>query len=152
MATASTHTGDPTEGRRGRIARYLPTAVRLLMGLLFFVFGANFFLHFIPEPSTPLPQGAVAFITALMASGYMFPLIAATQLIVGILLLTNRFVPLALALIAPFIVNSIAFHILLEPSGRPMAFAVLGMELYLAWAYREAFKPMLATRTTAGSK
>jgi hypothetical protein len=75
-------------------------------------------------------------------------LIGVTQLIVGVLLLLNRFVPLALALLAPFIVNSIAFHVFLEPSGLPMALVFLALELYLAWAYRDAFKSMLAARVT----
>lgn len=128
------------------IARYVPATIRALMGLLFFVSGLNGFLNFLPQPSAPLPAGAVAFADALMKTGYMFPLIMATQLIVGALLLSNRFVPLALALLAPFIVNSVAFHIFLEPTGRPMAFVVLALELYLAWVNRKAYRPMLAMR------
>ena len=80
-------------------ARYLPTAGRVLMGLLFLVFGLNGFLNFLPQPKTPMPEGAVAFAEAMMKTGYLFPLIMGTQLIVGVLLLSNRFVPLALALI-----------------------------------------------------
>jgi uncharacterized membrane protein YphA (DoxX/SURF4 family) len=129
-----------------KIVDLLPGAARVLLGLLFFVSGLNGFLNFLPQPSTPLPAGANAFAGALMNTGYMFPLIMATQWTVGTLLLLNRFVPLALALLAPFIVNSIAFHIFLEPSGRPLAFAVLAFELYLAWTYRKAFRPMLAAR------
>ncbi len=126
-----------------RVNRYLPGGVRILLGLMFFVFGLNGFLNFLPQPTTPLPPGATAFLGALVATGYMFPLIAATQLIVGTLLLANRFVPLAITLLAPFIVNSILFHIFLEPSGRPIAFLVLALELSLAWSYREAFRPLL---------
>ena len=129
-----------------KIVDLLPAGARALLGLLFFVSGLNGFLNFLPQPSTPLPAGATAFAGALMNTGYMFPLIMATQLLVGTLLLLNRFVPLALALLAPFIVNSIAFHIFLEPSGRPMALIVLAFELYLAWTYRRAFRPMLAAR------
>jgi hypothetical protein len=75
-----------------------------------------------------------------------------TQLIVGLLLLTNRFVPLALALIAPVVVNIVAFHIFLAPSGLPLALVVLVLEVYLAWAYRNAFRPMLAMRAALGEK
>jgi hypothetical protein len=81
-----------------------------------------------------------------MATGYMLPLIFATQLIVGTLLLANRFVPLALTLLAPFMVNSIAFHVFLEPSGRPMALIVLALQLYLVWVNRRAFRPILTAR------
>lgn len=118
---------------------------RLLMGLIFFVFGLNGFLHFIPQPKT-MPDGAIAFFGALMNTHYMLPLIMGTQVVCGALLLANRFVPLALALIAPVVVNIVAFHAFLEPAGLPMAAVVLVLELYLAWAYRSAFRPMLAAR------
>jgi len=120
------------------------------MGIPFVVFGLNAFLNFIPQPTTPLPVRAAAFVTALMNTGYMMRLIGGTQLVVGVLLLANRYVPLALALIAPFLVNSIAFHAFLEPSGFPIAAVFSGLEIYLAWAYRKSFSAMLAARTTLG--
>jgi hypothetical protein len=132
------------------VARHLPAAARILMGLAFFVFGLNGFLHFIPQPSTPMPEGAVAFGGALMKSGYMFPMIMLTQLLVGVLLLANRFVPLALALIAPVLVNIIAFHVFLEPSGIAPGAVLLVLELYLAWSYRGAYRTMLAMRSAPG--
>ncbi len=131
------------------LARFIAPTIRILLGLLFAVFGLSGFLNFLPQPSTPLPAGAAAFLGALMATGYMFKIIAATQLIVGVLLLANRYVPLALVLLAPFVVNSIAFHLFLEPSGRPMAFLVLASELYLAWVYRDAYRPLLSARFEA---
>jgi uncharacterized membrane protein YphA (DoxX/SURF4 family) len=131
-------------------ARYLPAIARILMGLMFFVFGLNGFLHFIPEPKTPMPEGASAFAGALMKTGYMFPLVMGTQLLVGCLLLLNLFVPLAIALIAPIIVGIVTFHIFLAPSGTGIALVVLLLELYLAWAYRGAFRPMLAMRSRPG--
>src|SRR4051794_25031235 len=100
----------PGSGAPKSIPRYLVSAARVLMGLVFFVFGLNGFLHFIPQPKT-MPEGAAAFGGALMKTGYMFPMIFVTQVLVGALLLSNRFVPLALALIAPVVVNIIAFHI-----------------------------------------
>ncbi len=128
--------------------RFIPPIARILLGLPLFIFGLNGLLHFIPEPQVELPAGALAFATALKNSGYMLELIGTTHLIVGALLLANRFVPLALALFAPFIVNSVAFHLCLERSGLPMALVFLAFELYLAWAYRAAFRPMLAARVT----
>lgn len=104
----------PSETTRAP-ARYLPAIARILMGLMFFVFGLNGFLHFLPEPKGGMSENATAFFTGLMQSGYMMPLIFGTQTLVGALLLVNRFVPLALALIAPVIVNIIAFHIFLSP-------------------------------------
>src|SRR5882757_5020015 len=110
----------------------LTTGVRILMGLMFFVFGLNGFLNFIPQPKTPMPEGAVAFAGALMKTGYMMPLVMGTQLLVGVLLLLNRFVPLALALIMPIIVGIVTFHIFLAPSGLGPGIVVLILELYLA--------------------
>lgn len=127
--------------------RYATAAVRILMGLPLVVFGLNGFLNFIPPPSTPLPAGAAAFAGALVESGYMMQLIGITQLVVGLLLLANRFVPLALLLFAPFIVNSVAFHTFLEHTGLPMALVFLAFELFLAWAHRRAFRPVLSART-----
>jgi hypothetical protein len=135
--------------RRKSFARYLPCIAGILMGLTFLVFGLNGFLHFIPQPKT-MPEGAGAFFGALMKTGYMLPLIFGTQVIVGALLVSNRFVPLALALIAPVIVNIVAFHAFIEPSGAIMAGVVLVLELYLAWSYRKAYLPMLAMRVKPG--
>ena len=128
--------------------RYLPPIVRVLLGLPLVVFGLNGFFNFIPRPSTPLPEKAMAFAAALENTGYMMQLIGLTLLIVGTLLLLNRFVPLALALFAPFIVNSLAFHLFIERSGLIMAVVFLAFELYLAWTYRSAFRPMLAAKVT----
>lgn len=123
-----------------------PMVVRILMGLPLVIFGLNGFLNFIPPPTTPMPEHAMAFATALMNTRYMMKLIGLTHLVAGVCLVVNRFVPLALALLAPFIVNSIAFHLFLEPSGLIMAGIFLVGELYLAWSYRAAYRPMLAAR------
>jgi hypothetical protein len=133
---------------RKSFTRFIPPVVRILMGLPLVIFGLNCFLNFIPPPSTPMPAGAAAFAGALVASGYMMKLIGLTQLIVGVFLVINRFVPLALVLFAPFIVNSIAFHVFLERSGLPFALVFFVMELYLAWVYRAAYRPLLTARAS----
>jgi hypothetical protein len=125
--------------------RRLSTVARFLMGIPLLVFGLNAFLNFIPQPPV-LPIGAAAFTAALLKTGYMMQLIGTTQLVVGALLVANRFVPLALALFAPFVVNSLCFHAFLEPAGLIMAGVFLALELFLAWTYRAAFRPMLAAR------
>lgn len=127
-------------------ARYFPVLIRELLGLFLLLMGLNGLFHFLPEPTPQIPERAMAFAEALMKTGYMLPLIAVTQTVVGAFLVFNRFVPLALALFAPFIVNAVAFHFLLEPSGRVAALILLGCELYLAWHYRAAFQPMLAAK------
>jgi hypothetical protein len=119
---------------------------------MFFVFGLNGFLHFIPQPKTPMPQGAADFAGALMKTGYMMPLVTGTQLLVGVLFLLNRFVPLALALIAPIIVGIITFHLFLAPATIGPGIVVLVLEVYLAWSYRSAFRSMLAMRVPPGNQ
>jgi uncharacterized membrane protein YphA (DoxX/SURF4 family) len=131
------------------ISRHAPAAARIVLGLVFLVFGLNGFLHFIPQP--PPPEAAAAFAGALFATGYMFPLIKGVEVVVGALLLSNRFVPLALALVAPNIVNILLFHLFLAPSGVPVAVIIVALELYLAWCYRDAYAPMLASRVRPAS-
>jgi uncharacterized membrane protein YphA (DoxX/SURF4 family) len=127
------------------ISRYAPSAARILLGLIFFVFGLNGFLQFIPQP--PVPAQAGAFFGALAATGYMLPLIKIVEVVGGALLLSNRFVPLALAILAPNVVNIVLFHAVLAPGGLPIALMVLGFELFTAWSYRDAYAPMLRART-----
>jgi uncharacterized membrane protein YphA (DoxX/SURF4 family) len=136
-------------GNARSFARYLPTVARVLMGLVFLVTGLNGFLNFLPRPAT-MPEGVAAFAGALLQTGYMFPLIAGTQLVVGVLLLSNRFVPLALVVIAPVIVNIVAFHAFLDPSGIGPGALVLVLEVYLVWAYRKAYRPMFGARARPG--
>jgi uncharacterized membrane protein YphA (DoxX/SURF4 family) len=151
MGTEVRLNADAAEGHaRKSIARYLPAAARVLMGLIFLVMGLNGFLNFLPQPAT-MPEGAVAFGVALMKSGYMMPLLMGTQVIVGVLLLANRFVPLALAVIAPIVVNILAFHAFLAPSGLVVAVIVVALEVYLAWQYRQVYRPMLAMRLSPAS-
>jgi uncharacterized membrane protein YphA (DoxX/SURF4 family) len=128
------------------IGKHLPTAARLFLGLVFTVFGLNFFLHFLPTPPTPPPRAA-AFAGALFGSGYFFPLLKTTEVAAGLLLLSGRFVTLALTVLAPIVINIVGFHLFLAPSGMALALAVMAAELYLAWTYRAAFAPMLQART-----
>lgn len=130
--------------------RYVLHTVRLLMGLAFMVFGLNGFIHFMPEPKTEMPKAITDLMGGMMGSGYMFPLIFGTQLLVGVLLVLNIFVPLALVLIAPVLVNIIVFHIRLQPSGIVPGAVLTVFELYLAWCYRKCFYPMLAFRVRPG--
>jgi hypothetical protein len=131
------------------IARYLAPCARVLMGLALFVFGLDGFLHFMPQPTEPPSESAMGFAIGLMKTGYMFPLIKGTEVVVGALLLSNRFVPLALVVIAPVIVNIFAFHAFLDPSGIVIAGVLVVIELYLAWTYRSAYRPLFASRTVA---
>jgi hypothetical protein len=87
-----------------------------------------------------------------MQTGYMLQLVAGTQLVSGALLLMNRYVPLALALLAPVIVNIVAFHAFLLPAGAVMAAIVFGLEVHLAITYRAAYRSMLAARVSLAAR
>ncbi len=142
----TTHGSAPTNPAQG-FSRHCPTVARMLLGLMFFIFGLNGFLNFIPTPpKESMPAGLVAFSEAMMKTGYLFQLVKGTEVLVGALLLLNRFVPLALTLLAPVIVNIVAVHAFLAPSGLVMAVVILALELYLAWSYRSAFRGMLGAR------
>ena len=94
--------------------KILSTVARLLLGLMFTVFGLNGFLNFLPQP--PVPPPAAQFLGVFAASHYLAPIFA-LQLVSGLLFLVNRYVPLALTLIGPVIVNILMFHVLVSPSG-----------------------------------
>lgn len=125
-------------------------AARIVLGSVFFVFGLNGFLHFIPQPP---PSGqAAAFLGGLMASGYLFPLVKGIEVVTGLMLLSGRFVPLALTLLAPIVVNIVAFHLLLDLKGLPFALFVLGAGLYLAWTERAVYAPLFKSRSDAAPR
>ena len=127
------------------IARHLPTAARILLGLAFTVFGLNGFLHFLPMP--PMADGpASSFLGALAATGYMFPVMKAIEVAAGLMLLSGRLVPLALVLLAPILINIALFHFVLTPGQWGMAVVLLVLEIFLAWAYRDAFRGVLDVR------
>ena len=120
--------------------RVVVIIARVLLGLVFFVFGLNGFLQFMPNP--PPPPAAGAFFGALIATHYMFFLIFGTQVLGGALLLIGVAVPFALTILAPVIVNIVFFHIFLSPGLLPMALVVAAFELFLVWNYRAAFAPL----------
>jgi len=124
-----------------KLSRKAPAIARIFLGALFLLFGLNGFLHFLPMP--PAPEKAGAFLGALAATGYMFPLIKGTEVVAGLLLLSGRFVPLALTLLAPVVVNIVAYHAVLAPEGVAFPIVLAAVGLYLAYGYRGAFKGVL---------
>src|SRR5262249_7802113 len=110
---------------------------RILLGLVFAVFGLNGFLQFLP--AGPLPsEVASRFIGALMQSHYLF-VVSTLQVAGGVLLLTNRYVPLSLTILGPVIVNIFLFHMLMAPSGLPIAVAVVALWGILMFRHRQYF-------------
>jgi hypothetical protein len=134
--------GEPVMRTVSAIARYLA-------GVIFLVFGLNGFLNFIPLP----PPGGIAgqFMGALYASHYLW-VIFAFQVIAGVLLLVNRYVPLAVAVLAPVIVNILSFHALMAPSGLPLALFVAVLWAVIFVDVRPAFTGLFQSRVDRSSK
>jgi putative oxidoreductase len=110
---------------------------RLLLGLVMLIFGANVYLQFMPAGQ--LPAGPLAdFTHALFTSHYIYA-IGIFQVVPGILLLANRYVPLALAMLAPVVVNICFIHIFMAPSGLPLAAVVVILWLIVFYRVRAAF-------------
>jgi uncharacterized membrane protein YphA (DoxX/SURF4 family) len=127
--------------------RIIVIIARVLLGLVFFVFGLNGLHPFMQNP--PPPPAAAAFFGALIGTHYMFFLIFGTQVLGGALLLLGIAVPFALTILAPVIVNIVFFHIFLSPGLLPMALVVAAFELFLAWYYRSAFAPLFSSAPPA---
>ncbi|HEU4635923.1 MAG TPA: hypothetical protein VFS41_07090 [Edaphobacter sp.] len=122
------------------------TIARILLGLLFTVFGLNGFLHFIPmQPPTGL---AGQYMGALFVSHYL-AVVFLVELIGGLLLLVNRYVPLALLLLGPVVVNILLFHSLLAPEGLPLALIATLLWLVIFAGVRQAFAGVFVQRMAA---
>jgi putative oxidoreductase len=120
---------------------------RIVLGLIYFVFGLNFFLHFLPTPpSTGGP--AENFTTGLFQSGYFFPFLKSAEVLLGGLLLAGTFVPLALVILMPITLNILLFHVFLTDNAI-MSVVIIALQLYLAWAYRDYYKPLFNRKSVA---
>ena len=109
---------------------------RILLGLIFLVFGLNNFLHFIPNP--PVPALAGQFLGAMFVSHYLH-VVAFLQIIGALLLLSNRYVPLAVVVLGQIVFNIVAFHVLLAPGGLPVALVTALLYIIVFFSVRSAF-------------
>jgi putative oxidoreductase len=123
--------------------RIASVIARYLAGVIFLVMGLNGFLNFIPLP----PPGGIAgqFMVALYVSHYLW-VIFAFQVIAGVLLLVNRYVPLAVAILAPVLVNILTFHGLMASSGLPLALFVALLWIVIFIEVRPAFSGLFQSR------
>ena len=110
----------------------LPLIARVLLGLVFLFGGITGLLNLVPPPPD-LPERLQTFNSGLMASGYFFPLLKATETICGALLVSGFFVPLALVVLAPIVINIVFVHSFLAPSGLPLALIISFLLAYLAF-------------------
>ncbi len=117
--------------------RIVALIARLLLGLIFFVFGLNGFLQFLDMG--PMPTGLAGQFVGALAQSHYFWVVAGLQVIGGALLLVGRFVPLALVLLGPVIVNILLYHFLLNPAGIGLALVVTVLWFIVFYAYRQYF-------------
>lgn len=137
--------------KKGNIMKVATNIARYLLGTVFFVFGIDGFLHLIPLP--PLPAEAHDFIGAMIKTGYLFYLVKATEVAAGALLLSGRFVPFALVLLSPVLLNIVLFHAFLnapQEVAAPLVF--VGIHLFLVWQYRDYYKTLFTMNAAVASK
>lgn len=121
--------------------------VRTLMGLLFLFASISYVLMVMGKFPMPPMEGPIkTFNEGLAASGYFMILLKITEFICGILLVTGRFVPLALVILSPIIINIFMVHLLLDRTGLPIAAFLVLANIFLAYCYRDAFKPLLTAK------
>jgi len=119
------------------------TIVRVFLGLLLVVFGLNGFFGFLPQPPPPAAGGE--FLGALMAGGVM-SVVKVFEVVIGALLLSGRFVPLALVMLVPIAVGIVLYHVQFDLAGGVGAYLVAAMLAGLLWGYRGSLMPLLVTR------
>lgn len=117
---------------------------RILLGLVFFVFGLNFFFHFIPSP--PPTGKAAAFTMGLFGSGYFFPFLKCIETVSGLFLLINRFTAFFLIVLLPISVNIFLFHGVLAHEGLPVGTTVIVLNLFLCFAYRKYYSSLFTAK------
>lgn len=118
--------------------------IQIVFGLIFVVFGLNGFFQFLPMPMPP--EGAMKYLGGLMAAPYFFPLLKGVEVVAGLALLANVFVPLALVVLAPIVLHIFLYHTILDPSGAVMAVALVVFLIALAVNRKESYKAVLAMR------
>jgi len=122
----------------------LVLGARLLLGAIFVLFGLNGFFRFLPMPE--MPAGAMTYLMGLMSAGYFFPVLKVTEILCGVALLSGFYVPLALTVLAPIILQIILFHLFLAPAGIMIPGVILALELFLAYSFRSAFEGILRAK------
>ncbi len=118
--------------------------LRIILGLAMIVFGANKFLRFLPMPE--MQEAAGAFMGALAETGYMIPLIGVVEVVTGALILAGLFVPLALVLLAPVLVNIVLFHLFLDPGGILPGLVLTIIAAVLMLAHFGSYLPLLRAK------
>jgi len=119
---------------------------RIVLGLLYLVFGLDYFLKFIPYQPPLHPGAAGVFKAGLMAAGYFYPMQKTLQVLGGLALLTNRYAPLAAVVLFPISLNVFLFHTLLAPEAWEMGVLLLIPNLLLGYGWRKYYAGIFTRR------
>jgi putative oxidoreductase len=119
---------------------------RVLLGIIYFVFGLNFFLNFIPNDAQH-SEVAGNFLGGLFGAGYFFPFVKGIEVVLGAFLLIRLFVPLSAVILFPITLNIFLFHAFLAPGTVAISVVMLVLNVYILWAYRDNFRSLLQTRS-----
>ncbi|HEY0245214.1 MAG TPA: DoxX family membrane protein [Mucilaginibacter sp.] len=121
---------------------------RVLLGLIYVVFGINFFFPFIHMAQPPMSPTATAFETGLFGTGYFFQYMKVIEIVSGLFLLINRYTALFALILFPISLNIFLFHSVLAPAGIPLGTAVIILNLFLGYAYRKYYSGMFTATPT----
>jgi len=113
---------------------------RVLLGLIYLLFGINFFFPFIPMAQPKMSEVATAFSGGLFGSGYFFQYMKVLEILGGLALLVNRFTAFFLLVLLPISLNVFLFHVVLAPAGAPIGIGVITLNLFLCVAYFRYYK------------
>jgi putative oxidoreductase len=118
--------------------------VRTLMGLLFLVSAIGFFFNLLPQPE--MSESATLFVTGMVASQYVFPVIKVLEILIGLALILGRFVPLATVVMFPIVLNIVLFHAFMAPEGMASPVFLLLGNLFLAYTYRKNYETLVVAK------
>jgi putative oxidoreductase len=121
---------------------------RTLLGLIFVVFGVNFFHHFLPMAQPAMSPAASAFSGGLFGSGYFFQYMKVLEIVSGLFLLINRYTAFFLLVLLPISLNIFLFHTILVPSGMPIGISIIILNVFLCIAYIKYYKSVFTAVPT----
>src|ERR1017187_4920324 len=133
----------PSTTEKGHSMKMATKVARVLLGLMFLVFGTNYFFHFLPNP--PMEGPALQFMMLFASSGWMTA-VKMFELVGGLLLLTGMYPLIGVVLVTPVIVNITLFHSLLAPSGLPLALVLVLLDGFYIWQNRKHFQGLFVKK------
>jgi len=123
---------------------------RIVLGLIFVVFGLNFFFQFLPMKQPVLSKEATAFSMGLWGSGYFFQFLKVIEILSGLFLLINRYTAFFLLVLLPISVNVFLFHTILAPAGIPVGVTILVLNVFLCIAYIKYYTSVFTAKPKVG--